>query len=222
MRLNGRYFSAGRKQQICNLTRYMLARVINNNLCASACGSTESISAQEVVRSTRPPRRCSWRGRHSGGGRQVAHDAAARRNADVAEGRHGAGIIRRGRHRTRKYLALSAGRAWTRGQRRRGCGLGHGIDTLRDRGRVAHARRAGCKEPNAKIRMQGAACRVLVSRGSVVGRPSTARAAFHGFDRTGCPTTCRIWEILELDTWRRSTVGSVGCESLHGSQLPGG
>jgi hypothetical protein len=38
----------------------------------------------------------------------------------------------------------------------------------------------------------------------VLWRPSTARAAFHGFDRTGCPTTGRIWEILELDTWRRS------------------
>ena len=61
---------------------------------------------------------------------------------------------------------------------------------------------------------------MLVSVG-VLWRPSTARAAFHGFDGTGCPTTGRIWEILELDTWRRSTVGSVGCESLHGAQLPG-
>ena len=34
--------------------------------------------------------------------------------------------------------------------------------------------------------MQRAACRV--PRGSVEGRPSTARAAFHGVDRTGCPT----------------------------------
>ena len=57
------------------------------------------------------------------------------------------------------HLDLSAGRAWTRGQRRRGSGLRHGLDNLRDRGRVAHARRAGCKEPHAKSRMQGAACK---------------------------------------------------------------
>ena len=57
---------------------------------------------------------------------------------------------------------------WTHGQRRRGGGLGDGLPNLPDRGRVAPSQRLA--------RMQRAAC--LVPRGSVVGRLSTAPAAF--------------------------------------------
>jgi hypothetical protein len=147
----------------------MLARVRNDNLCASPCGSTESISARAVGRLTRSPRRGSWRGRHSMRRQRKSGGPMTRRTtgmpmslrADTVQALGEAGAS------TLKVSALPA-------QKR-----SHSQRTARES--TPPRRTWTRKGVAAKSRMQGAAC--SLSRGSLVGRVLMARGGFHGFDR---------------------------------------
>ena len=117
----------------------MLARVRNDNLCASPCGSTESISARAVGRLTRSHRRGSWRGRHSMRRQRKAGGPMTRRTTGMPMS-HGAGI-RRGRckHAQSKRTASAKTIAQPAHRTRKYTTKTH-LDTQRRRGKEPYAR----------------------------------------------------------------------------------